>query len=58
MEEEYEQEQYVEIPLQEYKTLLLAYAELMTIKRYEQMFYKQEVLPEKQVKQKIGFKTN
>ena len=55
MEEQYEQEQYVEIPLQEYKTLLLAYAELMTIKKYEQMLYEKEELSEIPVKQKIGF---
>lgn len=49
-----EKVQYVEISLQEYKTLLLAYAELITIKRYEQAYYEQE-MKEVKVKQKIGF---
>lgn len=53
-------EQTVKISLQEYKTLLLAYAELMTIKKYEQMYYEEqeEAKSEIPTKQKIGFKTN
>lgn len=47
------EEQEVIISLQEYKTLLLAYAELMTLKRIEQAYYQQEEEPKK--KQKIGF---